>query len=210
MDRKAHWENVYATKRSDAVSWYQPTPVRSLQLIESVGIGRNSSIIDVGGGDSTLADALLARGVGYVTVVDISGQALDRARRRLGERAEDIVWVEGDVTAMELPPGAFDIWHDRAVFHFLVDAGDRERYVRAASDAVKPGGALIVATFAADGPAQCSGLAVMRYAPSGLAAAFAPAFELETAVTDEHVTPSGASQRFTYVVLRRRVHTVQR
>jgi ubiquinone/menaquinone biosynthesis C-methylase UbiE len=185
------------------VSWYQPRPELSLALIARTGAGPDSTIIDVGGGDAALVDALLDRQVGRVTVLDLSGAALTRARERLGPRANDVCWLEADVTQAVLPPRSFDVWHDRAVFHFLTRTDDQQRYVAAARDALRPGGYLIVTTFAADGPARCSGLAVARYSPDALRAAFGEGFDLVTSGSAVHRTPSGAEQRFTYCCLRR-------
>lgn len=204
MDRRSHWEHVYETKASDAVSWYQPSPVHSLALLDEVGMNPDTRLIDVGGGDSTLVDALLARGMHAITVLDISAAALARARARVGARAGDVAWVEADVTTVALPESGLDVWHDRAVFHFLTDAADRERYVAAMERAVRPGGSVVMATFALDGPERCSGLDVVRYGPDELAAALGASFELVRSDRDVHLTPWGVAQPFTYVVLRRR------
>ncbi len=205
MDAKAHWEGVYARKQPTEVSWYQPRPTRSLELLQRCGLTARSTLIDVGGGDSTLVDALLELGLRSITVLDISAAALARARARLGERAAAITWTEADVTRVELPPRAFDFWHDRAVFHVLGDPADRRRYVERATASVRPGGSLVIATFAPDGPTRCSGLDVTRYGPEDLAREFGEdAFELIDDCAETHRTPSGAEQRFTYSVLRRR------
>lgn len=204
MDRKRHWEEVYAVKRPDEVSWYQPRPERSLELLAAAGAGPGSAIVDAGGGDSTLVDALLEGGFTDVTVLDLSGAALARARSRLGQRAAAVRWIEADVTRANLPPASYDVWHDRALFHFLTDPDDRARYVSAAADAVRPGGTLIVAAFAVDGPTRCSGLEAVRYDAPALARQFADSFDLVRSLDDVHLTPSGAEQRFIYAVLRRR------
>jgi SAM-dependent methyltransferase len=204
MKRKLHWEQVYESKRSDEVSWFQPQPVRSLELLDAAGIGSDAVTIDIGGGDSTLVDALLDRGFRDLTVLDVSAAALARARSRLGDRAAGVTWIEADVTRAGLPAGAYDVWHDRAVFHFLTDPEDRSRYVALAAQAVRPGGTLIVATFAPDGPTRCSGLEVARYDVEGLAREFAEGFVLTAGLTDVHRTPAGGEQRFTYASLRRR------
>ena len=204
MKRQLHWEQVYLSKRPDEVSWFQPRPARSLELIDAAGVSAGAAVIDVGGGDSTLVDALLSRGVGDVTVLDVSAAALERARLRLGDRAAEVTWIEADVTSAELPAAAYDVWHDRAVFHFLTDPAERSRYVALAARAVRPGGTLIVATFAPDGPARCSGLEVARYDADGLAREFAEGFALTSKLADVHRTPAGVEQRFTYVSLRRR------
>ena len=204
MDRKAHWEDVYATKQPTEVSWYQAVPTRSLELLRQAGAGPETTLIDVGGGDSTLVDAVVAERLGRVTVLDISGAALARARERLGARAGEVTWIEADVTRVELPARAFDIWHDRAVFHFLTRAEDRARYAATAAAALRPGGTLVVATFAPEGPTHCSGLEVARYGPEGLARELGAAFVLRHGFADVHTTPGGAEQRFTYAVLERR------
>lgn len=204
MDRTTHWDAVYATRQPTEVSWYQPEPSRSLALLAEAGVGPGRTVIDVGGGDSTLVDALVARGVGPVTVLDLSGAALARARARLGPSAAGVTWIEADVTSAVLPSGAYDAWHDRAVFHFLTAPDDRARYAAIAAAAVRPGGTLIVATFAADGPTRCSGLDVARYGPDDLAREFEGPFALRRSVADVHRTPQGAEQRFTYAVFERR------
>jgi SAM-dependent methyltransferase len=194
---------VYTTKPSAEVSWYQAEPTRSLALLREIGAGPATSILDVGGGDSTLVDAVVAAGLGRVTVLDISGAALARARARLGERAADVTWVEADVTRAALPAHAFDVWHDRAVFHFLTQPQDRASYAGVAAAAVRPGGTVLMATFAPDGPARCSGLEVARYSPEGLAQELGDAFTLVRGFADVHHTPSGSEQRFTVAVFRR-------
>lgn len=203
-DRKAHWEHVWETRRPGDVSWFQPRPDRSLALLDAAGIGPASAVIDVGGGDSTLVDALLARGARHVTVLDVSGAALARARARLGAAAARVTWLEADVTRAELPAGAYDAWHDRAVFHFLTDAADRRRYAAVAHATVRAGGTLVMATFAPDGPTRCSGLEVARYDGAGIARELGAGFELVSETRETHHTPAGAEQRFTYAVLRRR------
>lgn len=196
--KKSHWEEVYRTRPTDAVSWYQPHAVRSLELIRRVAAGPDARILDVGGGASTLVDDLLDAGMRHVAVLDISAAALDAARGRLGARAAQVQWIEGDITSVELAPASVDVWHDRAVFHFLTDAGDRAAYVRQVRRALKPGGHVIVAAFAPDGPPECSGLPVARYAPGELHAQFGDAFELVRHESEEHHTPSGAIQHFVY------------
>lgn len=203
MDRKAHWEKVYRTKQPTEVSWYQAEPTLSLKLLAEVNVGPDATILDVGGGDSMLVDALVTGGFSHVTVLDISGTAVSRAQARLGPRAQEVVWLEADVTRVFLPFNAYDVWHDRAVFHFLTDPEDRARYVATAATALRPGGALIVATFALDGPTRCSGLEVARYSPEGLVREFGHEFALRHSLTDVHRTPSGVEQRFTYALFHR-------
>jgi len=203
MNSKAHWEAVYATKPTEAVSWYEAAPTRSIALLTDAGLTVASRVLDVGGGDSLLPGALVALGVRHITVLDLSGAALNRAQARLGDRATGVEWLEGDVTTVELPPDGYDLWHDRAVFHFLTDAEDRALYVASATRSVRVGGSVIIATFAPDGPTRCSGLDVVRYSPEGLAAEFGPGFVLRHGFRDVHQTPTGAEQRFAFAVLSR-------
>lgn len=204
MDRKTHWDGVYTTKQSTEVSWYQAAPTRSLALLREAGAGPRTAILDVGGGDSTLVDAVVDGALGRMTVLDVSGAALARAQARLGARAGEVTWIEADVTRAALPAHAFDVWHDRAVFHFLTEPEDRARYAAVAAAAVRPGGTLLMATFAPDGPTRCSGLEVARYDPEALARALGEAFALTRGFGDVHHTPAGGEQRFTVAVFRRR------
>jgi SAM-dependent methyltransferase len=203
MESKAHWENVYSTKAPDAVSWFQEHPEQSLRLIQGTGVAPSAAIIDIGGGASTLVDDLIARGYRNLTVLDLSSAALKAAQNRLGSRASLVKWIEADVTRAMLPVQGYDVWHDRAVFHFLTDPVDRQAYVQAVLEAVKPGGHVIVATFAEDGPTQCSGLAVMRYSATELHAQFGEPFTLVQHSKDEHHTPFGTVQKFTYCCFRK-------
>jgi SAM-dependent methyltransferase len=203
MDSKEHWERVYATKKPTEVSWFQPHPEVSLRLIRGTGAGPDDPIVDVGGGASTLVDDLLAAGYRAVTVLDLSATALKVARERLGPRAASVTWLEADVTRAALPERFFRVWHDRAVFHFLTDAGDRARYVDAVRRAVRPGGHVIVATFALDGPFQCSGLDVVRYDPASLHAQFGGDFDLAGSTEEIHHTPFGKEQKFVYCFCRK-------
>ena len=195
LDRKTHWERVYAEKSAQEVGWYQREPVLSLQMIQHADVGPNAAIIDVGGGAAVLVDRLHALGFRQLAVLDISGHALECARQRLGQAAADVEWYEADVTQFD-PPHAFDVWHDRAVFHFLTDAEDRRRYVKTLSTALAPGGDLIIATFALDGPDSCSGLKIVRYNAAGLAAELGPGFKLVESVSETHQTPSGGQHKF--------------
>jgi SAM-dependent methyltransferase len=203
MQTKSHWDNLYATRAPDAVSWYQAHADMSLQLIQDTGVAPNAAIIDVGGGTSILVDDLLAAGYTNVSVLDISASALAAARRRLGGAAARVRWLEADITKEALPLRAFDLWHDRAVFHFLTEAEDRAAYVRSVMRSVKPGGHVIVATFAEDGPTQCSGLPVVRYRPDELHAEFGGHFSLLRHEKEAHHTPSGALQQFVYCYCRK-------
>jgi SAM-dependent methyltransferase len=194
---QAHWEDVYTTKDETAVSWFQDSATPSLELIAQAGRGKDTDIIDIGGGASRLADGLLERGFRRVTVLDISQAAIDLASLRLGRRASEVQWITADVT--QWPPSrAFDIWHDRAAFHFLTDAADRAAYVARLNEALRPGGHAIIATFAVDGPEKCSGLPVNRYDAEGLSRELGEAFTLVEFRRHDHVTPSNATQRFQF------------
>ena len=198
MDPKSHWDNVYRTKRPEEVSWYRPHLEKSLELIEEAAPDRNARILDVGGGESTLVDDLLARGYRELTVLDVSPTALAVARERLGANATKVTWLCGDVTTADLGGHPYDVWHDRAVFHFLTSAADRSAYVRQVARAVRPGGHVIVATFGPEGPTTCSGLRVMRYDSEALHDEFGSSFRLVKHLTELHHTPSGAIQQFVY------------
>ncbi|HQS58820.1 MAG: SAM-dependent methyltransferase [Gallionellales bacterium 35-53-114] len=202
MDRKQHWEQIYTTKVSDSVSWFQEHADQSVRLIHNTGLGKDAAIIDVGGGASKLVDDLIAEGYADLTVLDLSASALTVAKQRLGKQAGVTHWIEGDITCAELPLHRFDIWHDRAVFHFLTDAADRQAYVEQVMRAVRPGGHVIIATFGEDGPKKCSGLPVMRYRPETLHAEFGEAFHLVRHEKEAHNTPSGAVQQFVYCYCR--------
>ena len=203
MQSKQHWEKVYETKSADAVSWFQPHAESSLGFIHATGVGKDAAIIDVGGGASTLVDDLVAEGYGDLTVLDLSAAALGAARQRLGAQQDKVSWIEADIIEVELPENRYDVWHDRAVFHFLTSAEEREAYVRRVFQSVKPGGHVIVATFAEDGPEKCSGLPVRRYRPDGLHDEFGEAFALLKHQKEEHRTPSGSVQQFVYCYCRR-------
>ena len=203
MQPKQHWETVYTTKSTDSVSWFQTHAQLSLDLIKAATADKDAGIIDVGGGASTLVDDLLAEGYRDLTVLDLSAAALNAARQRLGAQESKVRWIEADITAVELPAKHYDIWHDRAVFHFLTTQKQRDAYVRTVFNSVKPGGHVIVATFAEDGPLQCSGLPVMRYRADELHDEFGDAFTLVKHQKEEHHTPSGKVQQFVYCYCRR-------
>jgi SAM-dependent methyltransferase len=203
MERAAHWNRVYTTKNEQDVSWFEPLPTISIEMLEAAGMTADSCVLDVGGGDSHLVDALAARGLDCLAVLDVSGAALDRAKTRLGPAALTPIWIEADVTReWSLKP--MDIWHDRAVFHFLTTADERAHYKQHLFETLKPGGSAIIATFALDGPEKCSGLPVQRYSPERLAEELGPAFELRDALAHVHTTPWGSTQSFQYSRLRRR------
>lgn len=203
MQSKEHWEHVYSTKATDAVSWFQEHAENSLKLIQQTGVPRSAAIIDIGGGASTLVDDLLAKNYTNLTVLDLSAAALSAAKHRLGPKAGAVNWLIADITNAELPLHHYDLWHDRAVFHFLTTPEQRHAYVLAVLSAVKPGGHVIVATFAEDGPLQCSGLPVMRYSPDGLHAEFGEPFTLMHHEKESHQTPFGTAQQFTYCYCRK-------
>jgi len=202
MPIREHWDRIYRRGAPSALSWYQAEPTLSLELIRRASPDLNAPIIDVGGGASTLVDVLLDAGYRNITVLDLSDAALRVARERLGERAAMVRWVEADVRAAPLAPSAYAVWHDRAVFHFLTDPRDRASYVEAARGSVRPGGHLIVASFAPDGPTQCSGLEVVRYSCESMHSEFGPSFHLVDGVREEHHTPGGATQAFVYCLCR--------
>lgn len=197
---KAHWEEVHRTKAPEARSWFAPTPATSLALVDAAGVQPTARVIDVGGGTSRLSDALLARGFEHVTVLDISAAALDEARERLADPR--VTFIEADVTSASLP-GPYDLWHDRAVFHFLTETAERAAYVRTLRGALAAGGHAIIATFALDGPTMCSGLPVVRYDPPSLARELGEGFDLVESRSEAHVTPAGKTQRFVYCLFRR-------
>jgi ubiquinone/menaquinone biosynthesis C-methylase UbiE len=203
MNRKQHWEQVYTTKPSDSVSWFQNHAAQSLRLIHQTGLGKDAAIIDVGGGASTLVDDLLNMNYSDLTVLDLSSVALEVAKKRLASHADRVQWMVDDITRAEFPLNRFDIWHDRAVFHFLTELSDRHAYVERVMRSVRPGGHVIIATFAEDGPDKCSGLPVMRYQPEGLHAEFGDAFLLLGHQKETHNTPTGALQHFVYCYCRR-------
>jgi 2-polyprenyl-3-methyl-5-hydroxy-6-metoxy-1,4-benzoquinol methylase len=198
MQTKEHWEKVYTTKAANTVSWFQPHAELSLKLIREAGTAPDASIIDVGGGASTLVDDLLADGHTNITVLDLSGSALAAAKKRLAARAASVRWIEGNILDVELPKETYDVWHDRAVFHFLTTPEERHSYVQAVLNAVKPGGLVIVSTFAEDGPTRCSGLPVMRYRADELHAQFGEPFLLLGHEKEAHHTPGGNEQKFVY------------
>ena len=202
MNRAEHWDRVYSTKGDLEVSWFEPEPAISLALLEAAGLSPASCVIDVGGGNSRLVDGLLARGVSCLSVLDVSAAAVERTRARLGSAGAGVHWIVADA-AGEWDEPSVDLWHDRAVFHFLTDPEDRARYLSHLMRAVKPGGAVVMATFAHDGPERCSGLPVARYSADTLAATLGAGFSLEQALPHTHETPWGARQAFQYACLRR-------
>jgi len=196
-DRQAHWDGVYRTKREAEVSWFQASPILSLDLIHASGGGRQASIIDVGGGVSRLVDALNEEGVANLTVLDVSEAAMESAKARLGTRAASVTWIVADVTQWE-PTRTYDVWHDRAAFHFLTAPEDRAAYAQRVRQAVRPGGHVIIGTFALDGPERCSGLPVVRHDAESIGTVLGPSFKLIETRRDDHQTPMGGSQKFQF------------
>jgi SAM-dependent methyltransferase len=202
--RKAHWEGIYEKKAPDEVSWYQADPEISLRLIDAITDGDVSRrLLDVGGGASLLTDRLLDLGYESLGILDVASSALRRVRERLGDRGEGVEWFESDVTSFT-SPHPWDVWHDRAVFHFLTDPGDRREYVKSLEGALALNGHAIIATFGPDGPPKCSGLDVVRYSPEALADELGGGFQLLQSTKEQHSTPSGARQAFAYSVFRRK------
>lgn len=202
MDLKNHWENIYARKAPETVSWYRAHLETSLALIERATDVRTAAIIDVGGGESTLVDDLLLRACPDVTVLDVSQKAIEVTKRRLGASAEKVHWICGDIANAELSAQAYDVWHDRAVFHFLTTSERRVKYVRQVARSVKQGGHVIVSTFGPEGPMECSGLEVMRYDAESLHGEFGARFRLVESSKELHQTPVGTTQQFLYCYCR--------
>ncbi len=207
MDDTNHWEKVYLTKAPDEVSWYSPHLHKSLQLIKRAAPSCDASIIDIGGGEATLVDDLLAHGYQNISVLDISQAAIDAARERLGKESKRVKWYVADITQMVFPSHQFDVWHDRAAFHFLTSEEQRVAYVRQVMSSVKPGGHVIVATFGPQGPEKCSGLDVVRYDPSSLHNQFGERFTLLDSSTEQHQTPFGTVQQFLYCFCQRKLRS---
>jgi len=199
---KNHWENIYAKKAPDALSWYRPHLETSLALIARAADIRTASIIDIGGGESTLVDDLLARGCRNITVLDVSEKALEVTKQRLGDAASKVHWIASDIERAKLSQHAYDVWHDRAVFHFLTTEEQRSAYVRQAAYAVKRGGHVIVSTFGPEGPVECSGLEVVRYDADSLHDEFGVRFQLVDSSKELHETPRGTTQQFLYCFCR--------
>jgi trans-aconitate methyltransferase len=202
FNRQAHWQKAYKEKGEKQVSWFQEKPALSLELIHGVGVKPDSAIIDIGGGASRLVDVLVNEGHRDLTVLDLSDEAVAITRSRLAERAPLVKWIVGDVTEW-VPSRQYDLWHDRAAFHFLTEATDRAAYLDRLMRAIRLGGHAIIATFAIDGPERCSGLPVMRYDATALSAALGRTFALIGTRRQDHTTPTGGVQRFLFSVFRR-------
>ena len=202
MQTREHWDEVYRTKASTAVSWYQPSPEPSLRALDQFVSGKSDSLVDVGGGASSLVDELLDRGWTDATVLDVAASGLKVSQQRLGERAKRVNWVVSDITSWH-PPRTYDVWHDRAVFHFLTSVEGREGYKQALVDGTAPSSIVIMATFALEGPEKCSGLIVQRYSPETLSQELGSEFQLLQAWQENHSTPSGSEQAFNWCVFKR-------
>lgn len=202
-DRSTHWDDVYATKGEAEVSWFQNSPATSLAMVRAANPAREAAIIDIGGGASRLVDALLLDGYRDVAVLDLSANALDAAKKRIGEAASMVDWIVADATTWR-PAKTYDLWHDRAAFHFLTDSHDRTAYIERLRSAVAPGGHIVIATFAPDGPEKCSGLLVQRHDSASLSAELGPEFELVEARSETHHTPWHSTQAFQFSRFRRR------
>jgi cyclopropane fatty-acyl-phospholipid synthase-like methyltransferase len=202
-DRQQHWETIYATKGPDQLSWTQPVPAASLHLLASLGLTPQARIIDIGGGDSLLVDHLVAAGYRNVTVLDLSAAALARAQARLGDRAQDVRWVVGDVLQFQHEPGAYDVWHDRAAFHFFTTPAEIAAYLAVAERAVPSDGYLTLGTFSTAGPNSCSGLPVQQYSEVTLTQQFQPGFTKIQCLREDHRTPFQTMQNFLFCAFRR-------
>lgn len=202
MNKKSHWENVYQTKEVDQVSWYRDHLDNSLQIILNTKVSKDAAVIDVGGGSSTLIDDLLQYGFADVSVLDISAAALEKSKERLGQKAQQIEWIEADITEVTLPENHYDVWHDRAVFHFLTDENDRRKYVELVKKSLKVGGHIIVASYDLNGPKKCSGLDVVQYSPDSMHDEFGKSFELVESISEKHETPFKTTQEFIYCYCR--------
>ena len=202
MDRRAHWEQVYTSKPSERLGWYKPLLQTSLEWISALGLDHGAPVIDVGGGASTLVDDLLDQGYTDITVLDLAEPALDLIKARLGERNTAVTWLSGDITEIELPENAYELWHDRAVFHFLTEPADRERYRENLCRALRPGGHVVIGTFAPEAPPRCSGLPVQRYDLERLQESLGSECRLQRHKKEMHVTPGGVEQMYLYCEFR--------
>jgi cyclopropane fatty-acyl-phospholipid synthase-like methyltransferase len=200
--QREHWENIYLAKKTEELSWSQEIPKTSLDLIHQLSLAKSDALIDIGGGESKLVDFLLDEGYDHITVLDISYSALERAKKRLGQKADNVKWIVQDIAGFTSDT-RFDLWHDRAVFHFLTSADQVAAYISIARKLVKSNGFLIIGTFSDKGPEKCSGLPVRRYTETSLAAAFSDGFEKISCIREEHITPFGTSQQFVFCVFRK-------
>ena len=202
FDRKRHWENIYATKALEQLGWHQPTPEVSLKFIEALNLSKDANIIDIGGGDSYLVDNLMNLGYTHLTVLDISGTAVEKAKQRLGKKAESVDWIVEDVIDF-VPALQYDLWHDRAAFHFLLDHHEIEHYLLKLSAGIKPGGYLVIGTFSESGPTKCSGCDIKQYSAHDLASQLKNTFELVECISTDHITPSEMIHNYTFCCFKR-------
>ena len=199
---KQHWENVYSTKAEDDVSWFQTYPKTSVEFVESLSVDLSANIIDIGGGDSRLVDALLDKGYQNIWVLDISAASIEKAQKRLGTDAAKVHWIVSDVTEF-VPPVKYHVWHDRAAFHFLTTEDKIASYVSIAEGAIDTGGYLVLGTFSENGPNKCSGLEIKQYSEASMTTRFADSFEKLRCITEDHQTPFNTTQNFTFCSFRR-------
>jgi 2-polyprenyl-3-methyl-5-hydroxy-6-metoxy-1,4-benzoquinol methylase len=202
MDRKKHWNNIHGTKSAKEVSWYQPVPTTSLDFVKQFNLSKKAKIIDIGGGDSFFADHLLSLGYQDITVLDISEQAVDKAKKRLGEGANDVKWIVTDAANFK-PIEKYDLWHDRAAFHFLTDEQEIGSYLNTVNTSIKPRGYLVIGTFSEQGPKTCSGIEIMQYSEHSMCNRFKNFFEKIECLKIDHETPSGSKQNFIFCSFRR-------
>ncbi len=203
QERKEHWENIYQTKELTDVSWYQPVPETSLAMIKKLQVSKDSRMIDVGGGDSFLAEFLLNLGYTNITVLDISANAIEKAKKRMGENARKITWIVSDITQFS-PTEKYDLWHDRAAFHFLRSENDIESYMKVLNQSIAGKGQIIIGTFSEDGPLKCSGIEIKQYSEESMVKQFQPNFEKTECLQTLHLTPSDTTQNFTFCIFKRR------
>jgi 2-polyprenyl-3-methyl-5-hydroxy-6-metoxy-1,4-benzoquinol methylase len=197
INARKHWEQIYSTRKEAELSWFQPYPKTSVAFIESFSLPLTAAIIDIGGGDSRLVDILLDKGFWNVSVLDISSHAIERAKKRLGEKARNVHWIVSDITEFKAP-AKYDLWHDRAALHFLTREDDIRQYVAVAENAIRKDGYLVVGSFSEQGPTRCSGLEIKQYSEDSLAARFQRSFRRVKCITEDHITPSQAAQNFLF------------
>ncbi|MER3465143.1 MAG: SAM-dependent methyltransferase [Chitinophagaceae bacterium] len=197
LHEKNHWDNIYSSKAEDEVSWFQQYPKTSMEFVELFNLPLNANIIDIGGGDSHFVDALLDKGYKNIYVLDISANAIEKAKLRLGCKASKVHWIVSDITEFE-PPLQFDLWHDRAAFHFLTTEDNIHKYVSIAEDAIKKDGYLVIGTFSEQGPKKCSGLEIKQYSEASMSARFEITFDRIKCITEDHITPTHAVQNFLF------------
>lgn len=202
-ERRSHWQGVWTSKQAEAVSWFQPEPATSLALIAKAELRKDAGIVDIGGGASRLVDRLLDKGYAHIAVLDVSDAALEVAHQRLGARGDDVTWIDSDVLEWRPVPGLFELWHDRAVFHFLTRPEEQKAYRNVMMTALVPGGWAVLGTFAPDGPEKCSNLPVARHDAASLARILGPDFDMIEELRENHLTPGGAVQKFCWSVFRR-------